>query len=205
MATGLNWILDPLGAFQNDAQQSAIDKQIDEAKKQNNEWMSQYTDLFNQGTAAYNKSKNVIGSLYDESQKGLQGIFANRDAALSDLLTGIRETGRNQAARSGLIGGGQEAATVEPAVQSAATQESNTQINMQSGLLEQYNNALTSLDQTNLARIGNLSQGAMSQAGALNQQYINSLSNYTNPVGSALSGGLAGFSAGMNLMSLFKK
>jgi hypothetical protein len=204
VATGLNWMLDPLGAYQNDTQQKAIDIQIGAAKEQNNAWMQQYTDLSNQGDAAYLKSKNTLSDLYKESQTGLQTVFATRDVALNDLLAGIRTTGRNQSAQSGLIGGGQESSSVDPALQSASQNESSTRTNMQSDLLNQYNNALMSLDQTNLARIGNLTQGAMSQAGSLNQGYINSLNNYANPAGAAVGGGLSGLSAGLNLSQLFK-
>jgi hypothetical protein len=199
----LDYALDPIGQPGRDAQQSAIDRQVATAQDINKNWMNQYTDLFNQGTEAYNKSKVAINDMYGEAQKGLQGVFATRDVALNDLLSGIRTTGRNQAAQSGLIGGGQEAASVDPALQSATTQEGNAQTSMQSDLLTNYNNALSSLDQTNLARIGNLSSGALGQLSSSNSALIASLANYANPAGAAAGGALSGLSTGMNIMQYF--
>lgn len=185
-------------------QEQAIERQVGMAEYQNMQWMQKYTDLYDQGTASYNNSKNVINGLYGEAQAGLKGIFAQRDVALGDLLSNIRDTGRNQAARSGLVGGTQEAQVVEPAVLDATQQESGTRINMQSGLLEQYNQALTSLDQTNLARIGNLSQGMLGQIGTANSASIAALGNYSDTLGQTVGGAAQGFSTGMNIWDYFK-
>jgi len=134
-----------------------------------------------------------------KGQNLLYDFYKGQRSPVQTMLQDVRESGRDMAAKSGLIGGGQEAMYVEPTVQKIGQQAQADWANAQLNLFGNYMGQQAALDQANLSRFGALAQGALGQAGGAGQQHISTLGQYSNIAGQTIGGGLQGLATGLDM------
>jgi hypothetical protein len=152
------------------AQRNAIAGQQQSARDQ----LAAMTSLFN---SLKGQQADAYGTAKSDLTTGLNNFYSASKGPLMDLLTTVREQGRNFAAQSGLIGGGQEAMAVEPTVQKVANQAQQDWAGM----------LVNGLQNLNLANMN----GINSLAGASLNGMNNAGNTYTDTLGQYASGGLA--------------
>lgn len=160
-----------------------------------------FNDLQSQGAAAVEGARTRLGDIFGGAQQRLQDLFTAQGGQFQNILGDIQTSGRQQAAQSGLIGGGVESALVSPAIQRTATQFGTQAAQSQLGLEQLFLQAMAGLDRSNIARLGGLSQLAMGQLGTAGGQQLATQAGQQsiNPLLAGIGGGLSGLGAGLDI------
>lgn len=189
-----------LGSYLGGQQQaSAMQSQQQAAARQAQQWRDLYENLVGRGESAFSQARQMQDINLLKGQNLLYDFYKGQRSPVQTMLQDVRESGRETAARSGLIGGGQEAMYVEPSVQRIGQQAQSDWARAQLNLFGNYMGQQTALEQANLARLGNLAQGALGQAGSAGEQQISALGQYPNILGQTIGGGLQGLATGLDL------
>lgn len=174
-----------------------------EQQKKNRELTRERTqyfqDIFSQQQAkteqAFGAAKTSLGETFGGAQERLQELFTAQGGQFQNILADIQQSGRQQAAQSGLIGGGVESALVSPAIERTSQAFGTQAAGAQLGLEQQFAAAMAALQQANVARQGSVAQTALKQAGGGDGGGPPA----PNPLTAGFGGAFSGFGAGLDI------
>jgi len=190
-----------LGSYTNAQNQaSAINKQQNSAFDESQKWDALYQDMVGKGSTASDNANTDAWTRFGGGQRILK-IMGEQGGGVFNVLQSLKTTSSSLADQSGTIGkGGNELydPTIVKAKNKLATDMATAGLNMFGNFLTTQN----SLAQSNLARLGNMAQGAMGNAGSAGQNMIAAKGNYAS---SNLGTGMAAVGAGMSIIDYLRR
>ena len=153
----------------NEPQRDAINRSKNLAKDQADWYKNIFSDTRQDISSGVDSAKLNRTGMYEGQKSLLDNFYESQQGPMMSMMNQIRDSGRNQAARSGLIGGGQEAAYTEPMLQKLgndiASQAANTQMN----LFGNYSQDMAGLDQMQIQGLNQLLSSSMGGLQGANQ------------------------------------
>lgn len=193
----MSWLSDWLS---RETEKAAISETQRQAQANRELFQNLFTQLRGEATTAKTTAQERLGAGGKAAQARLTGGIEESKTALQNFLTGqggffqqrigdVMTAGRQQAAKSGLIGGGQEAGIVNPALENIAAQfgqqglaaqmqHSGMALRSQSGLDQFLMGAQGALDIGSLQAINQLTSGALGGLSGAQQSELGALGTY---------------------------
>lgn len=190
-----------IGSYMNSQNQaSAINKQQQSAFDESQKWDAMYQDMVGKGNTAANNASTDAWTRFGGGQR-LMKSMGEQGGGVFNVLQSLKNTSSSLAEQSGTIGkGGNELydPTIVKAKNKLSTDMATAGLNMFGNFLTTQN----SLAQSNLARLGNMAQGAMGNAGSAGQNMIAAKGNYAS---SGMGTAMTAVGAGMSIIDYLKR